>query len=1030
MTVTEIVLNGILNLFALQAATLPEAVLPLARKRAASYLRDHLGLGEPAPYLALYDTVLEIHHTDAGRHSTEQARSVASGLRSSLARDGQYQVVVVLADIEALGEEAAPSAVRDGVIDAFEIPRAFAGEYAILSAPSFPWDGAALSENFLLPGENPTGSARVLRRPLHRNAFAILRTADGPLFLRSSCSDLQLDGAPLPSGSVRALKPGSVLCVSGDRIHFPEIAAAFSAALDAGEIPVLRAEGLDFRYPGSDDAGLHDFSFSVSGGNLVAIMGGSGSGKTTLLSLLTGKLRPRAGRLLLNGRDVTDGSMAHTGILGYVPQDDLLFEDLTVFDNLYYCARLSLPGLDDAGLRRRCLALLDELNQLDIAEIRVGSPLDKTISGGQRKRLNIALELIREPAVLLVDEPTSGLSSADSANVVSLLKAQTARGKIVIAVIHQPSGEVFRMFDRLWMLDAGGRPIFDGNPLDALVYFRTASYRAGNEEFACPRCGHVNPEQIFDIVEERTVDARGFPTRIRKTTPEEWNRLYVRERERREAPGPEPIPAESASAKPAPAEPAGKRAAPSLREQFAVFFLRTARSRIANTGYRMAATLEPLILALAAGFLFRGFRGAEYVFRNNANVPGYFFISAVIAVFLGMVLAADEINGDRKILERERLLGLDRRCYLASKAFWLLLVCGLQTGLYATLGNLILEVPSMGLWTWIILFSTSVSAAMLGLILSDAIPSPSAIHIMIPVLLAPQIILGGAVIPFDDLLPSGAGNRNVPIIADVMPTRWAYEALMVQHYRGNPFNAPLFGDDTVAKRLDFLIGVHLPELRGLASYPFVPSTTPDDGEIAHRLSVLRNELDALSRETGIPWRDDGVPESDLTPDAYTKEIRQRVFAHLKRVERLLKTERDEAVARRNATEDTVRKRLGNAGYDHFMDMNFNKETEKRLLGITFDDRIVISGSRLVSRVLPIATPPESCFGRAHLFAPFKRLGDRDIPTPAFDVGALWLLSALFYGALSLRVPERAARFLTLAFSGKSPTRAKRRLTVP
>ena len=203
--------------------------------------------------------------------------------------------------------------------------------------------------------------------------------------------------------------------------------------------------------------------------------------------------------------------------------------DLTVRQNLGYSARLCLDNLAPDELGARVEATLAELQQLDIADLKVGSPLEKTISGGQRKRLNIALELIREPAVLFADEPTSGLSSADSLNVMTLLKQQAAKGCLVIVVIHQPSSDIFKLFDSLWILDKGGRPVFAGNPLDALGYFRAAVHQAGVDEFVCPTCGNVNPEQIFDILETRRVDERGHFTEERVMGAQEWHRRYLEE---------------------------------------------------------------------------------------------------------------------------------------------------------------------------------------------------------------------------------------------------------------------------------------------------------------------------------------------------------------------------------------------------------------------------------------------------------------------------------------------------------------------
>src|SRR6185295_3768448 len=152
--------------------------------------------------------------------------------------------------------------------------------------------------------------------------------------------------------------------------------------------------------------------------------------------------------------------------------------------------------------------------------------LQNIISGGQRKRLNIALELIREPAVLFVDEPTSGLSSRDSENVMDLLKQLAISGKLVFVVIHQPSSDVFKMFDKLLILDMGGYPIYFGNPSDALIYFKTKANYADADEGECGTCGNINPEQIFTIIESKVLDEFGNLTSTRKITPGEWNQFY------------------------------------------------------------------------------------------------------------------------------------------------------------------------------------------------------------------------------------------------------------------------------------------------------------------------------------------------------------------------------------------------------------------------------------------------------------------------------------------------------------------------
>src|SRR5690606_30368262 len=116
---------------------------------------------------------------------------------------------------------------------------------------------------------------------------------------------------------------------------------------------------------------------------------------------------------------------------------------------------------------------LGSLGLADKKDLKVGSPLNKVISGGQRKRLNIALELVREPSVLFLDEPTSGLSSKDSENIIDLLRELTLKGKLIFTVIHQPSSDIFKMFDKVAILDQGGYLVYFGNPVESVIHFKT-----------------------------------------------------------------------------------------------------------------------------------------------------------------------------------------------------------------------------------------------------------------------------------------------------------------------------------------------------------------------------------------------------------------------------------------------------------------------------------------------------------------------------------------------------------------------------
>ncbi len=309
-------------------------------------------------------------------------------------------------------------------------------------------------------------------------------------------------------------------------VYYSDVVGTFLSGESASKI-VFEVKHIDYFF-NKTTQGLHGINLKEESGKLVGIMGGSGAGKSTLLKILNGSTNPTKGEVLINGISIHSGNPAIYGQIGYIPQDDLLIEDLTVFQNIFYSAKLSFGNLDDREIEKKCLEVLSDIGLLEAKDLKVGNPLEQTISGGQRKRVNISLELIREPGILFVDEPTSGLSSRDSENIMDLLKELTLKGKLVFVVIHQPSSDIFKMFDKLFILDTGGYPIYYGNPVESLVYFKTISKQINANESECQVCGNVTPEQIFNIIDAKVLDEYGNPTRNRKTSPQEWNRYYLK----------------------------------------------------------------------------------------------------------------------------------------------------------------------------------------------------------------------------------------------------------------------------------------------------------------------------------------------------------------------------------------------------------------------------------------------------------------------------------------------------------------------
>ncbi|HSL86763.1 MAG TPA: ATP-binding cassette domain-containing protein, partial [Bacteroidales bacterium] len=564
---------------------------------------------------------------------------------------------------------------------------------------------------------------------------------------------------------------------------------------------VVEGHDVEYLFRNSEN-GVKSMNFSIESGNLIGLMGGSGVGKSTMINLLNGKLKPGKGNIYINGYDLHEDTDEFTGLIGFVPQDDLLIEELTVYHNLYFNARLCFGHYNEEQLNEAVEKILEDLDLTEIKDLQVGDPLNKMISGGQRKRLNIGLELMREPVVLFVDEPTSGLSSFDSDKVMTLLKNQALTGKLVFAIIHQPSSSIIKMFDRLWILDKGGYMIYDGDPVEALVYFKTETSQANAAESECPNCGNIETDNILEIVEVKVIDNDGFEGAERQVNPVEWHERYRKKMmpALKERPAKSPMPASNFKL-------------PERRKQLKIFNSRNLMRKLADRQYMTINLLEAPLLALILGFLSKYNEGNNYIFLANKNYYIFLFMSVIVALFIGLTVSAEEIFRDRKMLEREKYLNISRFTYLLSKITFLFGLSAIQSLTFVIVANILLEVKGMLFAQWLILFSTACFGNLLGLNISAGMRTAVSIYILIPLLLVPMLLLGGAMIRFDDLHRSITRKIYVPVIGDVMATRWSYEAIMVEQFKSNKFQKPFFPYDMEISQYDWYAAFLTPTLK-------------------------------------------------------------------------------------------------------------------------------------------------------------------------------------------------------------------------
>ncbi len=586
------------------------------------------------------------------------------------------------------------------------------------------------------------------------------------------------------------------------------------------------------------EAALDGINFTVSRGEMVCVMGASGSGKSTLLRALAGQFQPQHGDILLNGQSLYEDLDTLKHFIAFVPQDDAFDDHLTIEENLTFAAAIRAPHLSTRDRARRIEGKLVELGLSERRDSVVGPPTTKRLSGGERKRLNIGLDMISSADIFLFDEPTSGLSSKDSEHVIEIIRSMS-HNKIVLVTIHQPTSKLFQMFSKALLLDKGGKVVFFGTPREMLEYFAAAEHRQhfGTELGGCPACGTTRPEFIFDVLETPLRDlsgdviyednSQGQLVPARRFSPDYWRDKYesfrllqeMKQVSVRKAPPPPPTPTAAV----------GKTGRIRWRDewtQFRTLWRRAFTSKLRNRGNFWLTLIVPPALAALIGWALRYAEEGQYDFASAFHIPTYIFIALLVSMFLALMNSVDDIIRDRVVLSRERNLDVRLPYYISAKFAALALFSAVQCALFVVVGNWMLEVRGMFLPYWTFMFITAASGTSLGLFISSISTSGKMASNFVPLVLIPQLIFSGALIKYEEMNrdldlrhtfarwfsthPGLSSDRDddklhIPLISRFVATHYSYEALIVAQAKLNPLSRR---QDELQDQIDAIVAKH------------------------------------------------------------------------------------------------------------------------------------------------------------------------------------------------------------------------------
>ncbi|HEX4338192.1 MAG TPA: FHA domain-containing protein [Polyangiaceae bacterium] len=655
-----------------------------------------------------------------------------------------------------------------------------------------------------------------LDNPQVSSRHALLHKVGNDLFLedRGSANGTFVRGQKIPAGQRTRVSNGEKVFIGPMPLILQFDANDLAVVVEdsdqwAGK-PLFEIEAWDLvmEVPDRDNPGtqktlLDHVSFKALPGDFIALMGPSGAGKTTLLLTLNGYLPPSAGQVRVNGEDLYAIYDNLRGSIGYVPQDDIVHPELTVWEAVRYSARFRLPpDYSEDEIDRRVSTTLSQLGLEGVAHLQIGKPEKKVLSGGQRKRVNIAMELVTDPVIMFLDEPTSGLAADDTTALVDLLHTLAkATGKTIIATIHQPAKDEFEKFNLALILGPGGITMFFGpTKPDAYRFFGSYLERIGKTNVV------DNPRDMFDMLNQREkpiwervrAENPSSPRSVsRQAAAREWNAEFFNDAN--------PTFQQMYAGKRAVGEGTSSqgvtRTPPKTTGQFGLLFSRYMRIKSRDVSGTAIMLAQAPIIGILLSLVFGGQKDAvpfwclgalqelatrsgqaetgNDTLKNMIATPdhtGPIFFLVVSAVWFGTSNAAREIVSERAIYVRERMVNLKLWNYVVSKFVLLSLFCVVQCTILLTIVFFALGFRG-GFGAFLVSLGTLIATAMnsvaLGLFVSALVTSSEASMALTPIALIPQVVLGGLMVPMTT-------NPMLKWPMFIIPARWGFQGVVGQ----------------------------------------------------------------------------------------------------------------------------------------------------------------------------------------------------------------------------------------------------------
>lgn len=560
------------------------------------------------------------------------------------------------------------------------------------------------------------------------------------------------------------------------------------------------------------------------------------------------------------------------------------------------------------------------------------------------------------------------------------MKSESARGKLIFITTTNPGHNFLKKIDRIWIFDSGGYIIYNGLVNNVISYFKSVKSNIAAEAEFCPFCGNINPDQLNRLIHSKIIDKQGKATLERKTSPQEWYKIYKEKNDSKDVviSNQKVLPSSAASI-------------PNIDLQFFSYLHKLALSRFSLPLKQcFFISLGPILAFLISGLLRNDWSNA-YQYNQHENLPLLFFLNVIACLCIGIFIGFEGSCKEKIQISHDYFKNYSFFSFLNAKIIILTFLTIITSLLFTYTTNLISNIQGVFLSNWLIYFSLLSLGNLIGLLFGYIKISNSILVLLLAMFFSANAFFAGYLISYSTFPKQLLSKKYTPAFVEIIPTRWAFEALIVSQITGNEFRKIFYDTEQTLSDLKFKVNYLIPILQEKTN-----RIKKDNNVLSKNngMNLVYNELTKINKQYPDIFPFEYINE--LTKPNLKNEIINELEGYLTYLQIQFFEKNNETLKTLESLKARMQDSIGKVKYLKLLENNYNPSLISYLSDDKLTNRYLNSNDQIIQIDDKIYRLPDNNFGRAHLFAPKKLMNGYYYDTLVFNAFIIGLHAFLIY----------------------------------